>query len=77
MLSRLFSAPALALAGLLSCSLARSQDLSPTGADESILFQDIPSVYSASKFEQKTSEAPSSVSIVTAVEFLVKATCHF
>ena len=68
MLSRFLSAPALALAGLLSCSLARSQDLSPTAADESILFQDIPSVYSASKFEQKTSEAPSSVSIVTAAD---------
>ena len=33
-----------------------------------LLFQDIPSVYSASKYEQKVTEAPSSVSIVTADE---------
>ncbi len=32
---------------------------------EDILFQDIPSVYGASKFEQKVSEAPSSVTIIT------------
>ena len=33
-----------------------------------LLFQDIPSVYSASKYEQKVTEAPSKVSIVTAEE---------
>jgi iron complex outermembrane receptor protein len=33
--------------------------------EESILFQDIPSVFGASKYEQKVTEAPSSVSIVT------------
>ncbi|TVM00604.1 MAG: TonB-dependent receptor [Candidatus Brocadia sp. WS118] len=36
--------------------------------EESILFQEIPSVYSASKYEQKVTEAPSSVSIITADE---------
>ena len=36
--------------------------------EESILFQDIPSVFGASKYEQKVTEAPSSVSIVTADE---------
>jgi iron complex outermembrane receptor protein len=36
--------------------------------DEMILFQDIPSVFGASKYEQRITEAPSSVSIVTAAE---------
>lgn len=36
--------------------------------EEMLLFQDIPSVFSASKYEQKVTEAPSSVSIVTAEE---------
>src|SRR3990172_214912 len=36
--------------------------------DEMMLFQEIPSVYGASKYEQKVTEAPSSVSIVTAGE---------
>jgi iron complex outermembrane receptor protein len=35
---------------------------------ETILFQEIPSVYGASKYEQKVTEAPSSISIVTAAE---------
>ncbi len=39
----------------------------PTG-EEMILFQEIPSVYGASKYEQKVTEAPSSVSIVTSAE---------
>ncbi len=34
--------------------------------EELNLFQEIPSVYSASKYEQKVTEAPSSVSIITA-----------
>ncbi|MBU2569168.1 MAG: TonB-dependent receptor [Gammaproteobacteria bacterium] len=33
--------------------------------DEKILFEDIPSVYSASRYEQPVTQAPSSVSIVT------------
>jgi iron complex outermembrane receptor protein len=36
--------------------------------DESMLFMDIPSVYSASKYEQSVTEAPTWVSIVTADE---------
>jgi len=36
--------------------------------EEMLLFAEIPSVYSASKYEQKVTEAPSSVSIVTASE---------
>ncbi len=49
--------------------LAPARDLAGQDAallDESILFQEIPSVFSASKYEQKVTEAPSSVSIVTA-----------
>jgi outer membrane receptor for ferrienterochelin and colicins len=37
-------------------------------SEEAFLFQEIPSVYSASKYEQKVTEAPSSVSIITADE---------
>ena len=37
-------------------------------AEEKLLLQEIPSVYGASKYEQKVTEAPSSVSIVTAGE---------
>jgi outer membrane receptor protein involved in Fe transport len=44
----------------------------PTALDlrgeEKLLLQEIPSVYGASKYEQKVTEAPSSVSIVTADE---------
>jgi iron complex outermembrane receptor protein len=36
--------------------------------EEMILFQEIPSVFGASKYEQKQSEAPASVSIITAEE---------
>jgi iron complex outermembrane receptor protein len=36
--------------------------------EESILFEEIPSVYGASKYEQKVTEAPSSVSIITSSE---------
>jgi len=37
----------------------------PGYGEESMLFQEIPSVYGASKYEQKVTEAPSSVSIIT------------
>lgn len=51
---------------------AAAQDDAPApvlaAADEMLLFQDIPSVVGASKYEQKVTEAPSSVSIVTAAE---------
>ncbi len=47
-------------------------ELSPPGdgtaADEMLLFQEIPSVYSASRFEQKVTEAPASVTVVTRQE---------
>jgi len=46
-------------------------DADPLGGalgDEMLLFQDIPSVYGASKYDQKVTEAPSSVSIVTSAE---------
>lgn len=36
--------------------------------DEEMLFDEIPSVYAASKYEQKVTEAPASVSVVTADE---------
>jgi len=38
------------------------------GESEEILFQDIASVYSASKYDQKVTEAPARISIVTARE---------
>ncbi len=41
---------------------------SPVSADNAPLFVDIPSVYSASKYEQKVTKAPASISIVTADE---------
>ncbi|KAB2833553.1 MAG: TonB-dependent receptor [Candidatus Brocadia sp.] len=57
-----FSCPTPALA-----EYEQSLESSPVD-EESILFQEIPSVYSASKYEQKVTEAPSSVSIITAEE---------
>ena len=50
-------------------SVAES-DLPELGSseDETLLFEDIPSVFGASKYEQRVTEAPSSVSIVTADE---------
>ncbi|MEB2309273.1 MAG: TonB-dependent receptor [Candidatus Brocadiaceae bacterium] len=55
---------------LSSLRLAEGEQLpeSTSISEESILFQEIPSVYSASKYEQKITEAPSSVSIITADE---------
>jgi outer membrane receptor protein involved in Fe transport len=55
-------APAAGAAGAASGSPAE------TGGQEMILFQDLPSVFGASKYEQKSTEAPASVSIVTAEE---------
>ncbi len=49
-------------AGLLE---AQDETDFSAGAEEELLFQDIPSVYTASKYEQKVSEAPAKVSIVT------------
>ena len=56
---------AAALLCLLPTLAAAEADALVAG-DESILFRDIPTVYGASKYEQKVTEAPSSVSIVTA-----------
>lgn len=64
----------LVLPGLwMAMSVARGDDAAEASMDfgmeeESLLFMDIPSVYSASKYEQKVSEAPTWVSIVTADE---------
>jgi outer membrane receptor for ferrienterochelin and colicins len=61
--------PALLLSLLPIAAWAQTQQTAPAGAaDESILFQEIPSVYGASKYRQKVSEAPSSVTIVTAAD---------
>ena len=49
----------------LSASSAAPMDI---GGEEALLFQDIPSVYGASKYEQKVTEAPSAVTIITADE---------
>ncbi len=43
-------------------------DLESSLDDEELLFGDIPSVFSASKYEQKVTEAPARISIVTADE---------
>lgn len=57
---------------LFLSTLAHSQTDLPSPAvtegEENILFQEIPSVYGASKYEQKVTEAPSSVTIITADE---------
>ncbi|MEH6542415.1 MAG: TonB-dependent receptor [Porticoccaceae bacterium] len=57
--------------GVLSTMLAAvcvGQDDTVGNDDFDIFSDDIPSVYSASKYEQKVTEAPASVSIVTAEE---------
>ncbi|MEQ1543896.1 TonB-dependent receptor [Methyloglobulus sp.] len=58
---------------LLLQSLAYAADdfatlQAPASDSSSSLFQDIPSVYSASKYEQKVTKAPASISIVTGDE---------
>ncbi len=55
---------------LVAFTLARAGP-NPTASgpgEEMILFQELPSVFGASKYEQKPSEAPASVSIITADE---------
>jgi outer membrane receptor for ferrienterochelin and colicins len=47
---------------------AESSSSATSAGKELILFQEIPSVYGASKYEQKVTEAPSAVTIVTADE---------
>jgi outer membrane receptor for ferrienterochelin and colicin len=57
------------LAVMVHPLISFAQDQAPVQfapvSEESLLFQEIPSVYGASKFEQKVTQAPSSVSIVT------------
>jgi len=57
------------LAVIILPPVSSAQDQAPvmlaSVSEESLLFQEIPSVYGASKFEQKVTQAPSSVSIVT------------
>ena len=43
-------------------------DALDTGGGESLLCDEIPSVFGASKYEQKVTEAPASVTIITAEE---------
>ena len=62
-----FSVSTLTILAFVLSSGASSLAASPAGS-ELTLFEDIPSVVSASKYEQKVTEAPSSVSIVTAAE---------
>ncbi|MDX2458143.1 MAG: Plug domain-containing protein, partial [Gammaproteobacteria bacterium] len=47
---------------------AGPESYDPAMDDESMLFMDIPSVYSASKYEQSVSDAPAWVSVITADE---------
>lgn len=56
----------LAVALSLVPSVVRAE--TPAVVDEAALFRDVPSVFGASLYEQKVTEAPSSVSIVTAEE---------
>ena len=61
-----------ALAVMICSGASPAQEASPVliaaAGDERLLFQEIPSVAGASKYEQKVTEAPSAVSIITAVD---------
>ena len=50
---------------MIPFSVAASKDFDDT---ENLLFDDIPSVFSASKYEQKVTEAPARINIITAKE---------
>lgn len=68
---RLLFIVALCLLCLWPLALQAESDLLASEAslgEEMMLFEEIPSVYSASKYEQKVTEAPSSVSIITSDE---------
>ena len=56
--------------GMPAGAIMAQEESGPGKADgeEMILFQEIPSVFAASKYEQKVTEAPSSVSVVTAAD---------
>ena len=55
---------------LMDPMISLAQEPAPVvaAADERLLFQNIPSVVGASKYEQKVTEAPSAVSIITALD---------
>ncbi len=53
------------LTSLPAYARSDTSDATVSSGEETILFQDIPSVYGASKYEQKVTEAPSSVTIIT------------
>ncbi|MEK6744889.1 MAG: TonB-dependent receptor [Nitrospirota bacterium] len=59
-----------ALAVVILQGTSSAQEPTPVfaAADETLLFQEIPSVVGASKYEQKVTEAPSAVSIITSVD---------
>jgi len=46
-------------------ALASPQSMAEAAFDERVFFEDIPKVYGASKYEQRTNEAPASVNIIT------------
>ncbi|MCU0580418.1 MAG: TonB-dependent receptor, partial [Desulfobacterota bacterium] len=54
--------------GLVQTALAQDQAPGSAPESEALLFQEIPSVFAASKYEQKVTEAPSWVSLMTAEE---------
>lgn len=56
-----------AVSGVVSPCDVLAQD-SKSGSQESLLFADIPSVFGASRFDQAVTEAPASVSVITANE---------
>src|SRR3989449_846975 len=57
-----------AVAQAASKSAASKTPAGRAAGEEMILFQELPSVFGASKYEQKPSEAPASISIITADE---------
>ena len=62
--------PALLLIGvggaLCAAPGARAQTAAENAGEEMILFESIPSVFGASKYEQSAAEAPASVTVITA-----------
>lgn len=58
--------PMVTLAVLVAIPAAGWAQQQPQGAKEEVLFADIPSVFGASRFEQLATEAPASVTVITA-----------
>ena len=63
-----FGAGSCVILGVALCGSVGANDEFAAGAPESVLFQDIPSVYGASKYDQSVLDAPSSITVVTAEE---------